>query len=76
MIEPSQISNELQAWTEIFEQKNSDRIEKMRDEMDNKLETILSKIKINKSALTATTQDQTLMKNKIRNLRDPKQISL
>ena len=54
MIEPSQISNEIQAWTEIFEQKNNDRIEKMREEMDNKLEAILKKIKINKSASIVT----------------------
>ena len=31
--EPSQISNEIQAWTQIMEQKNNDRIEKMREEM-------------------------------------------
>ena len=24
LVEPSQISNEIQAWTEIFEQKNND----------------------------------------------------
>ena len=32
--EPSQISNEIQVWTQIMEQKNNDRIEKMREEME------------------------------------------
>ena len=43
--EPSQISNEIQVWTQIMEQKNNDRIEKMREEMQNKLEMILKEIK-------------------------------
>ena len=30
LAESSQVSNEIQAWTEIFEQKNNDRITKMR----------------------------------------------
>ena len=54
LVEPSQISTEIQAWTQIFEQKNNNRIEKMREEMDNKLETILREIKSNKSASIAT----------------------
>ena len=54
LVEPSQISNEIQAWTEIFEQKNNDRIEKTREEMDNKLEAILREIKTNKSVSTVT----------------------
>ena len=54
LVEPSQISNEIQAWTEIFEQKNNDRIEKMREEIDNKLEAILREIKTNKSVSTVT----------------------
>ena len=54
LIEPSQISTEIQAWTQIFEQKNNDRIERMREEMDNKLETILREIKSNKSISTVT----------------------
>ena len=54
MVEPSQISTEIQAWTQIFEQRNNDRIEKMREEMENKLETILREIKSNKSASTVT----------------------
>ena len=54
MAEPSQISTEIQAWTQIFEQRNNDRIEKMREEMENKLETILREIKSNKSASTVT----------------------
>ena len=49
LIEPSQLSNEIQAWTENFEQKNNDRITKMREEMENKLDAILKEIKSNKS---------------------------
>ena len=45
LVEPSQVSNEIQAWTEIFEQKNNDRITKMREEMENKLDAILMEIK-------------------------------
>ena len=30
LTEPSQINNEMQVWTQIMEQKNNDRIEKMR----------------------------------------------
>ena len=41
LTEPSQVSNEIQVWTQIMEQKSNDRIEKMREEMDNKLEAIL-----------------------------------
>ena len=54
LVEPSQISNEIQVWTQIMEQKSNDRIEKMREEMDNKLEAILREIKTNKSSSTAT----------------------
>ena len=54
LIEPSQISTEIQAWTQILEQKNNHRIEKMREEMDNKLETILREIKSNKSVSVVT----------------------
>ena len=35
--EPSQVSNEIQVWTQI-EQNNNDRIVNMREEMDNKFE--------------------------------------
>ena len=52
--EPSQISNEIQVRTQIMEQKNKDRIETMRREMENKLEMILKEIKSNKSASTVT----------------------
>ena len=31
LVEPSQISNEIQVWTQIMEQKSNDRIEKMRE---------------------------------------------
>ena len=44
LVEPSQISNENQAWTEIFEQKNDDRKSKMREEMENKLDAVLKEI--------------------------------
>ena len=56
LIEPSQLSNEIQAWTENFEQKNNDRIAKMREEMKNKLDAILKEIKSNKSASTVTNR--------------------
>ena len=48
------MSNEIQAWTENFEQKNNDRITKMREEMENKLDAILKEIKSNKSTSTVT----------------------
>ena len=35
--EPSQISNEIQVWTENFEQKKYDRRMKIRGEMENNL---------------------------------------
>ena len=54
LVEASQISNEIQAWTQIFEQENNDRIDKMQEEMENKLETILREIKSNKSASNVT----------------------
>ena len=54
LIEPSQLSNEIQSWTENFEQKNNDRIAKMREEMENKLDAILKEIKSNKSVSTVT----------------------
>ena len=52
--EPRQISNEIQAWTENFEQKNNDRIIKMREEMENKFDAILKEIRTNKTASTRT----------------------
>ena len=54
LFEPSQISNEIQVWTETFEQKNNDRIMRMREEMQNKLDAILEEIKTSKSASTVT----------------------
>ena len=54
LIEPIQISNEIQAWTENFEQKNNDRIMKMREKMENKLDAGEQEIKSNKSASTVT----------------------
>ena len=52
--ELSQISDEIQVWKQIVEQKNTERIEKMKEEMDSKLEAILKEIKYNKSASIAT----------------------
>ena len=55
LIEPSQISNETQVWTENFEQKNNDRIMKMREEMmENKFDAILKEIRTSKTASTIT----------------------
>ena len=54
LVEPRQISNETQVWTQIMEQKSNDRIEKMREKMDNKVEAILREIKTNKISSTAT----------------------
>ena len=54
LVEPSQTSNEIQVWTQILEQKSNDRISKMREEMDNKLETILKEIRSNKNLSTTT----------------------
>ena len=65
--EPSQISNEIQVWTQIMEQKNNNRIEKMREEMENKLETILKEIKSNRSASTVTNP-----RSEFNEIRDPK----
>ena len=45
LAEPNQFSKEIQAWTQIFEQKNNDRIEKIREEMDNKLKPFLEILK-------------------------------
>ena len=52
--ELNQLSNAIQAWTENFEQKNNDRITKMREEMDIKLDAILIEMKSNKSSSTVT----------------------
>ena len=37
----SQIRNVIQDWTQTFEQKNNDRILKMREEMENELAAFL-----------------------------------
>ena len=64
LIEPSVVSNEIQVWTQIMEQKNNDRIEKMREEVENKLETILKEINSNKSASTATNPRSEINENR------------
>ena len=53
LIEPSQISNEIQVWKENFKQKNNDRIMKMK-EMENKFDAILKEIRTNKTTSTIT----------------------
>ena len=53
LIEPSQISKEIQARTEHFEQKKKNRIMEM-EEMENKLDAILKEMKSSKSASTVT----------------------
>ena len=54
LTEPSTSNNEIQAWSQIIEQKTNDRIEKMREEMENKLDTILKEIRSSKSISTVT----------------------
>ena len=54
LTEPSQISNEIQVWTQVMEQKKNDRVERMGEEMESKFETILKEIKSNKNASTVT----------------------
>ena len=66
LAEPSQISNDIQTWTQILEQKNNDRIEKMREEMDNNIEAILREIKTNKNASTVTNQ-----RSEVNEIREP-----
>ena len=51
---PSVISNEIQVWTQEMEKRNNDRIEKMREEIDNKFDAILREIKTSKNASTIT----------------------
>ena len=62
--EPSQVSNEIQVWTQIMEQKNNDRIEKMREEMEKKLQMILKEIKSIKSASTVTNLGSEINENR------------
>ena len=45
--EHSQFSDEMQFSTQVVEWKNTERIEKMREEMDSTLEAILKEIKYN-----------------------------
>ena len=54
LTQPSQTSNERYVWTQTLEQNSNDRISKMREEMDNKLETILEEIRSHKSLSTTT----------------------
>ena len=54
LTEPSLISNEVQIWTQFFEQKIMTGSRKKREEMDNKLETILMEIRTNRNVSTTT----------------------
>ena len=54
LTEPSLISNKTQVWTQMFERKSNNMITKIREEIDNKLETIIKEIRTNKNATTAT----------------------
>ena len=54
LTEPSLLNSEVQVWTQIMEQKNDSKIEKMREEMDSELEAILREVKSNKTASTMT----------------------
>ena len=45
LVEHNQINTEIQTWTENFEKKKKDRIMKMREKMENKLEAILRRNK-------------------------------
>ena len=54
LTEPSLLNSEIQVWTQIMEQKNDHKIEKMREEMDSKLEAILKEVKSNKTTSTMT----------------------
>ena len=54
LTEPSRISNKIQVWIQMMEEKNNDRITKMRKEIYNKFEMILKEIKNTKSESTAT----------------------
>ena len=47
-----------------MERKNNDRIEKMREEMENKLETILKEIKSSKRASTVTNPRSEIDENR------------
>ena len=48
------IHGEIQSWTKIFGQKINDRINEMREEIENKLDGILMEIKTIKSTSMAT----------------------
>ena len=54
LTEPSEFSNEIQVWTQIMEQKNDDKIERMREVIDNNLEAVLREVKSNKTTSTVT----------------------
>ena len=71
-MEPSQISNEIQAWTENFEQKNKDRIMKLREEMENKLEANSKETRTNKVHLQKQIPGLQQTELRTHNLRGPK----
>ena len=76
LTETSQISNGSQVETQIIEQKNNDRIVKMREEMDTKFEAISKEIRTNKHASTVKNLKSESNETQNHSIRDPKQISL
>ena len=50
--DPRLLDCEIQVWTQIMEQKNYNKIKKMREQVDSKLEAILKEVKSNKKAST------------------------
>ena len=71
LAKPSQTSNEIQVWTLILEEKSNDRLTKMREEMDSKLETILKNIGLTKVCQQPQIPGQKQKKLKIHNHWDP-----
>ena len=76
LIEPSQISNEIQVWTENVEQRNNDRIMKMREEMENKFDAILKEIRTNKTTSTITNPRSEIDRTQNSQPSDPKVLGL
>ena len=50
--DPSLVSREIQVWTQFLEQKNTDKIAKMREEIENKFESLLKETRTSESAST------------------------
>ena len=74
--EPSEVSNEIQIWTQILNKKSHDRLLKIREEMDNKLEAILKEKEPTNILPSLQIPDQRLMEHKTCSRRDLKLMSL